>query len=402
MSTREFDVVVIGAGPAGEVCAGRLAETARASRWSSASWSAASARSTPACLPRRCCARPGARRGAARAGRGARRPRGELDVRRGAASPRRGRARPQRRRAAAVGAKSAGSTLVRGHGRLEGERARASGRRGSCCARGRARGDPRPRQRRRDAADPGLREARPWTNREATTADAVPAVAAGARRRGRRRRDGAGVRLAGRARDVVEALPAAHLAARRSSPPSRCAKRCEAGVEVCSASRRAAPRATGDGDGHARARGRPSLRRRGAAGRGRAPPAHRRIWAWRPSGWTPGADRGRRADARARARLAVSSLGDANGRALLTHMGKYQARIAADHILGRTAATTLRSDGRRSPRVIFTEPQVAAVGYTLRERAQTRAERARRRRPDRGQRRRQLRRAGRAGHVPAW
>jgi pyruvate/2-oxoglutarate dehydrogenase complex dihydrolipoamide dehydrogenase (E3) component len=59
-------------------------------------------------------------------------------------------------------------------------------------------------------------------------------------------------------------------------------------------------------------------------------------------------------------------VGDANGRALLTHMGKYQARLAADHILGRADATTvLRSDGRLSPRVIFTEPQVAAVGHTL-------------------------------------
>ncbi|HEX7610749.1 MAG TPA: FAD-dependent oxidoreductase, partial [Solirubrobacteraceae bacterium] len=56
-------------------------------------------------------------------------------------------------------------------------------------------------------------------------------------------------------------------------------------------------------------------------------------------------------------------VGDANGRALLTHMGKYQARLAADHILGRPVA--LRSDGRLSPRVIFTEPQVAAVGHTL-------------------------------------
>jgi pyruvate/2-oxoglutarate dehydrogenase complex dihydrolipoamide dehydrogenase (E3) component len=59
-------------------------------------------------------------------------------------------------------------------------------------------------------------------------------------------------------------------------------------------------------------------------------------------------------------------VGDANGRVLLTHMGKYQARLAADHILGRTGETTnLRSDGRLSPRVIFTEPQVAAVGHTL-------------------------------------
>jgi dihydrolipoamide dehydrogenase len=57
------------------------------------------------------------------------------------------------------------------------------------------------------------------------------------------------------------------------------------------------------------------------------------------------------------------AIGDVNGRALLTHMGKYQARLAADAILGETVR--LRSDGQRSPRVIFTDPQVGAVGYTL-------------------------------------
>ena len=56
-------------------------------------------------------------------------------------------------------------------------------------------------------------------------------------------------------------------------------------------------------------------------------------------------------------------VGDANGRTLLTHMGKYQARLACDEILGKP--TQLRSDGARSPRVTFTDPQVAAVGYTL-------------------------------------
>jgi dihydrolipoamide dehydrogenase len=44
-------------------------------------------------------------------------------------------------------------------------------------------------------------------------------------------------------------------------------------------------------------------------------------------------------------------------------MGKYQARLAADAILGREVA--VRSDGARSPRVIFTDPQVGAVGLTL-------------------------------------
>ena len=57
------------------------------------------------------------------------------------------------------------------------------------------------------------------------------------------------------------------------------------------------------------------------------------------------------------------AVGDVNGRALLTHMGKYQARLAADSILGKDVQ--LRSDGGASPRVIFTDPQVGAVGLTL-------------------------------------
>jgi dihydrolipoamide dehydrogenase len=59
------------------------------------------------------------------------------------------------------------------------------------------------------------------------------------------------------------------------------------------------------------------------------------------------------------------AIGDVNGRALLTHMGKYQGRIAADVILGRPARIDPLSDGALSPRVVFTEPQVAAVGHTL-------------------------------------
>lgn len=59
------------------------------------------------------------------------------------------------------------------------------------------------------------------------------------------------------------------------------------------------------------------------------------------------------------------AIGDVNGRALFTHMGKYQARIASDHILGRDSTHDHGADGKRSPRVIFTDPQVAAVGHTL-------------------------------------
>jgi pyruvate/2-oxoglutarate dehydrogenase complex dihydrolipoamide dehydrogenase (E3) component len=58
------------------------------------------------------------------------------------------------------------------------------------------------------------------------------------------------------------------------------------------------------------------------------------------------------------------ALGDVNGRSLLTHSGKYQARIAADHILGIPGARA-RTDHHGAPRVVFTDPQVAAVGMTL-------------------------------------
>jgi pyruvate/2-oxoglutarate dehydrogenase complex dihydrolipoamide dehydrogenase (E3) component len=59
------------------------------------------------------------------------------------------------------------------------------------------------------------------------------------------------------------------------------------------------------------------------------------------------------------------AIGDVNGRALLTHSGKYQAVVAAATIMNRDARATW--DGELSPRVVFTEPQVAAVGRTLQE-----------------------------------
>ena len=58
------------------------------------------------------------------------------------------------------------------------------------------------------------------------------------------------------------------------------------------------------------------------------------------------------------------AVGDVNGRALLTHMGKYQARLAADHIRGRDVSAC--SDRGIIPRVVFTDPQVASVGLTER------------------------------------
>jgi dihydrolipoamide dehydrogenase len=59
------------------------------------------------------------------------------------------------------------------------------------------------------------------------------------------------------------------------------------------------------------------------------------------------------------------AVGDVNGRALFTHMGKYQAWVAAENIHGRPVDAI--AEGIGSPRVIFTDPQVAAIGRTLAE-----------------------------------
>ena len=56
------------------------------------------------------------------------------------------------------------------------------------------------------------------------------------------------------------------------------------------------------------------------------------------------------------------AIGDCNGRAPLTHMGKYHARIASDVILGRHIRD--RSSASAVPRVTFTDPQICAVGLT--------------------------------------
>jgi pyruvate/2-oxoglutarate dehydrogenase complex dihydrolipoamide dehydrogenase (E3) component len=57
------------------------------------------------------------------------------------------------------------------------------------------------------------------------------------------------------------------------------------------------------------------------------------------------------------------AVGDVNGRALFTHMGKYQAWVAAENALGGDVVAL--AEGIGSPRVTFTDPQVAAVGKTL-------------------------------------
>ncbi len=59
------------------------------------------------------------------------------------------------------------------------------------------------------------------------------------------------------------------------------------------------------------------------------------------------------------------AIGDVNGRALLTQAGKYHAVVAVANIMNRH--TIADWDEGLTPRVVFTEPQIAAVGRTLRE-----------------------------------
>ena len=68
--------------------------------------------------------------------------------------------------------------------------------------------------------------------------------------------------------------------------------------------------------------------------------------------------RGIAVDERMRAAGNVWAIGDVTGVALFTHVGKYQARIAAANIAGGSA----RADYRALPATVFTDPQLASVG----------------------------------------
>jgi pyruvate/2-oxoglutarate dehydrogenase complex dihydrolipoamide dehydrogenase (E3) component len=73
-------------------------------------------------------------------------------------------------------------------------------------------------------------------------------------------------------------------------------------------------------------------------------------------------------------------VGDVNGRKLLTHMGKYQARQAGNAIVARAGGEQVdltdwspfvaTADQRATPSVVFTDPQVGAVGITAAEAAE--------------------------------
>jgi pyruvate/2-oxoglutarate dehydrogenase complex dihydrolipoamide dehydrogenase (E3) component len=65
------------------------------------------------------------------------------------------------------------------------------------------------------------------------------------------------------------------------------------------------------------------------------------------------------------------AVGDVNGRNLLTHMGKYQGRVCGDVIVARVKgepddgpSMRASSDALGAPQVVFTDPEVCAVGLT--------------------------------------
>jgi dihydrolipoamide dehydrogenase len=75
----------------------------------------------------------------------------------------------------------------------------------------------------------------------------------------------------------------------------------------------------------------------------------------------------------------LHAVGDVNGRAPLTHQGKYQARIVGSVIAAAAAGReidaaawsqhSLTADSAAVPQVVFTDPQVASVGRTAQDAA---------------------------------
>jgi pyruvate/2-oxoglutarate dehydrogenase complex dihydrolipoamide dehydrogenase (E3) component len=354
VAERSFDVVVIGAGPAGEVVAGRLGEAGVEVALVEQHLVGGEC-SYYACMPSKSLLRPGEL--LAEVGRVPGLKADRLDA--AAVLARRDEVIHDRDDSSQLPwLEQRGVTLVRGHGKLDGERrVRVAeevlvARQAVVVATGSGPAMP---------PIPGLADVRPWGNREATTAKKPPeslVILGGGV---------VGVELAqawsslGTRVVLLEGTPRVIVREEPFASAEVGAALVEAGVEVRTESKavgvsRAGEEVVVELAGGPSARGAELLV---AVGRS----VNTNELGLETVGLEPSKPIEVGSNLRSPRHDWLYAIGDANGRALLTHMGKYQGRLAADAILGKNVSVV--SDSLLSPRVIFTDPQVAAVGHTL-------------------------------------